>query len=29
MTINKSGDGHGLITGVIQAFGGSLPTKPV
>jgi len=23
MTINKSGDGHGLITGVIQAFGGS------
>ncbi len=23
MTINKSGDGHGLIVGVIQAFGGS------
>ncbi len=23
MTINKSGDGHGLIVGVIQSFGGS------
>lgn len=24
MTINKSGDGHGLIMGVIQAYGGSI-----
>lgn len=27
MTINKSGDGHGTIMGVIQAFGGSITDK--
>lgn len=27
LTINKSGDGHGVIMGVIQAFGGSITDK--